>query len=241
MRTETIGNQTLVLGDCRDVLETLVGDCFLTDPFYGVDGGKGGQARERGKAKYIDLEDTPTTVAQIAVPVVAYLAVICQRGAVTPGNPCMFLYPKPREVGCFWQPAANGLGPWGFCNFQPIFYYGTDFRAGRGPWPTGRQVSEQAQKNGHPCPKPLEAWQWLLQKVSQEGETVIDPFLGSGTTLVACQQLGRRGIGVEICEEYFEIACRRVEWAVRGLKEPTAPKPTESGQTLFEESSCTRS
>jgi hypothetical protein len=233
---EIIGGQTLLLGDCLDVLASLVGDCFLTDPFYGVDGGKGGQARERGKAKYTqgEFDDTPESVAQIVVPVIARLAEACRRGAVTPGIACMSLYPRPADIGTFWTPAAMGVGPWGFTSFHPIMYYGRDYRAGLGAWPTGRQVTEQSQKNGHPCPKPLEAWKWLLQKVSQEGESVIDPFMGSGTTLVACQYLGRRGIGVEICEEYFEIACRRVEWAVKGLKEPKADGPEDATQaSLF--------
>lgn len=224
MIEHTIGNQRLILADCRDAIELLSGDCFLTDTPYGVEGGRGGQAREHGKAAYVTdgWEDTPEMISSVAVPVITKLAAICQRGALTPGIRCMNLYPRPADIGCFWTPAAAGRGPWGFTTFNPILYYGKDYRAGKGPTPTGKQVTERAQKNGHPCPKPLEAWKWLLEKVSQEGETVIDPFMGSGTTLVACQQLGRNGIGVEICEEYFEIACQQVEWAVRGLKPPIA-------------------
>ena len=76
----------------------------------------------------------------------------------------------------------------------------------------------------------------MLEKVSQEGETVIDPFMGSGTTLVACEHLGRKGIGVEICETYFDIACRRVDYAARGLRLPDAPPPADARQqALFEE------
>ncbi len=243
MREETIGGQRLILADCREVLDGLTADCFLTDPFYGVDGGRGGRAREFGKAKYADLEDTPDTVAQIAVPAVAHLASVCKRGAVTPGIKCMSLYPQPADIGSFWTPAAIGVGPWGFTTFHPILYYGRDYRAGRGPWPTGRQVTEQAQKNGHPCPKPLEAWKWLLQKVSQDGETVIDPFVGSGTTLVAAELLGRRGIGIEIDPGYFDIACKRVEAAVRDreyaerglLPPPTATPDTDAQARLFPE------
>ena len=52
-RVEIIGGQTLILGDCRDVLASLAGDCFLTDPFYGVDGGNGCRQRD-GKADYVD-------------------------------------------------------------------------------------------------------------------------------------------------------------------------------------------
>ena len=229
MTSKRIGNQTLILADCREVLTSLTADCFLTDPFYGVDGGRGGQARERGKAKYADLEDTPETVAQIAVPAVEYLAQACERGAVTPGLKCMGLYmntyPQPADIGCFWAPAAAGRGPWGFTTFNPILYYGRDYRGGLGSTPTGKQVTEQAVKNGHPCPKPLEAWKWLLEKVSMEGETVIDPFVGSGTTLVACERLGRLGRGIEISPAYVAVCLQRL--ADMGLEPSVIQRGTD--------------
>ena len=205
------------LGDCLKIMPQLEQefDCFLTDPFYGVDGGRGGQARERGKARYIDAEwdDTPEAVAEVAVPVVEQCIALCERGAVTPGIVCMSLYPTPADIGCFWTPAAMGRGPWGFTAFNPILYYGKDYRAGIGAWPTGRQVTERSDASSHPCPKPIGAWSWLLEKVSQKGELVLDPFLGSGTTLVACYRLGRRGVGIEISEEYCELAAKRLEGA----------------------------
>lgn len=218
MREEIIGGQRLVLADCIEYLPTLGGvDCFLTDPFYGVDGGRGGQAREKGKACYIldatAWEDTPVAVSTVAVPAVKWCITHCQRGAVTPGIKCQRLYPDPVDEGCFYTPAAMGVGSWGFTSFHPILYYGRDYRAGIGAWSTGTQLTEAAEKNGHPCPKPIGAWTWLLLKVSREGETVIDPFMGSGTTLVACENTGRRGIGIELVPEYFDIACRRVEKA----------------------------
>ena len=234
MREERIGNQTLILADCREVLAGLTVDCFLTDPFYGIDGGRGHDSLIRAKGHYTaaNFEDTPEAVKAIVVPVIASLDDLCERGAVTPGIRCLMDYPKPADMGCFWAPAAARRGPWGFGNFNPILYYGRDFRAGLGPWPSGRQLTEIPKKNGHPCPKPLGAWKWLLEKVSMEGETVIDPFLGSGTTLVACQQLGRHGIGIEICEEYFEIACKRVERAARGLvDEAMVSPPVDERQT----------
>ena len=238
-RIEHIGGQVLILGDSLDILPTLAAgsvDCFLTDPFYGVDGGRGGQARERGKARYVSVttewEDTPVAVATVAVPAVEWAVENTIRGAVTPGIKCMALYPDPADIGCFWTPAACGVGPWGFTTFHPILYYGRDYRAGRGALPSGKQVTERAEKNGHPCPKPLGAWSWLLEKVSQSGETILDPFMGSGTTLVAAELLGRRGIGIEIDEGYFEIACRRVEEAVKKREADAAQL------TLIQEATC---
>ena len=70
--------------------------------------------------------------------------------------------------------------------------------------------TEQTEKNGHPCPKPIGQWKWLLKRTSLEGWTILDPFLGSGTTAVAAKQLGRNYIGIEISEKYCKIANDRL-------------------------------
>ena len=67
---------------------------------------------------------------------------------------------------------------------------------------------------------------WLVQRASLSGETVLDPFMGSGTTGVACVKLGRKFIGIELDEGYFDIACRRIAEAYRQpdmFIEPPAP------------------
>ncbi len=61
---------------------------------------------------------------------------------------------------------------------------------------------------GHPTEKPLPLMQWCVGMV--DGETILDPFMGSGTTGVACVKLGRKFIGIEIDEGYFNIACKRI-------------------------------
>ena len=66
----------------------------------------------------------------------------------------------------------------------------------------------------HPTQKPVALMEWCLGFLPN-AQTILDPFMGSGTTLVACANLGRRGIGIEIDPKYFEIACRRVEAAYR--------------------------
>ena len=62
----------------------------------------------------------------------------------------------------------------------------------------------------HPCSKPLEAWKLILDERTQHGDTVLDPFAGSGTTLVAAKRLGRKAIGIEISERYCRIAIDRL-------------------------------
>ena len=63
--------------------------------------------------------------------------------------------------------------------------------------------------NGHPAEKPVDLLLWILKITA--AETILDPFMGSGTTGVACVNLGRKFIGIEIEEKYFDIACRRIE------------------------------
>jgi DNA modification methylase len=70
-------------------------------------------------------------------------------------------------------------------------------------------------KELHPCPKPLKFTQWAVNKASLEGETVLDPFMGIGTTGVACVYLQRKFVGIEIEETYFDVACKRIELAVK--------------------------
>jgi len=67
----------------------------------------------------------------------------------------------------------------------------------------------------HPTVKPQPIIQRLIRNCSDFGDTILDPYLGSGSTLVACAKLGRKGIGIELDPEYFEIACKRVEEAYR--------------------------
>jgi site-specific DNA-methyltransferase (adenine-specific) len=208
----TIHDATLYLGDCLEILPTLARvDAVVTDPFYGIDGGRGGDARDFAKGDYAAaFDDTPESVKRVCVPAVEWAMSNADAVAVTPGIRCLHLYPVARDMGCFWTPAAATHGPWGMTTFQPILYYGKDWRAGKGAMPSGRQVTEASEKNGHPCPKPIRAWTWLTDKVAKPGATVLDPFMGSGTTGVACANLVRKFIGIEIERRYFDIACERI-------------------------------
>lgn len=66
------------------------------------------------------------------------------------------------------------------------------------------------ERVGHPTQKPLRVMKWVIQNYTREGDTILDPFMGSGTTGVACAQLNRNFIGIEINPSYFEIAQRRI-------------------------------
>lgn len=84
-------------------------------------------------------------------------------------------------------------------------------------WGPKVQPDKAYQKNGHPCSRSPAHIRWLVNWWSLEGETVLDPFMGSGTTGVACKEMGRKFIGIEIEEKYFKIAKRSIEKATKPL------------------------
>ena len=71
------------------------------------------------------------------------------------------------------------------------------------------------QRGHHPTEKPVGLMKWCIEQLPADCSTIFDPFMGSGTTGVACMNLGRKFIGIEIEPKYFEIACERIENAQR--------------------------
>ena len=235
MKVETIADATLYLGDCREILPTLGKvDAVVTDPPYGVDGGSGTLGAASQKTKYqAAFPDTPQYVKDVVVPVVAYSLTLAKRGCITPGTPCAFLYPMPTDIGAIYQPATTALNKWGRETTQPILFYGKDPRAGITIQSKHILATRAAEPNGHPCPKPLYIAVWMVNRTSLDNETVLDPFMGSGTTGVACAKLGRKFIGIEIEPKYFDIACRRIEAA---YKQPDMfiERPVPAKQEAFD-------
>ena len=209
-----IGDCDLFLGDCRELLPLLPKvDAVVTDPPYGVALGVGKSNNNRHRDEYASFKDTPENIEQVILPAIAECRKIAQRVVFTPGVRNLFKYPQPDHVGSIYYPAGAGCNAWGFSCWQPIIYYGKDPFGGKGSRPDSFESSEAAEKNGHPCPKPLGQMRKILERASMRGETVLDPFMGSGTTGVACVKLGRKFIGIEIEPKYFEIACKRIEQA----------------------------
>jgi hypothetical protein len=93
---------------------------------------------------------------------------------------------------------------------------------------TQKQAAETVAKQDHPMPRCLAHVRWLVKWHTEDTDTVLDPFMGSGTTGVACVKLGRRFIGIEIEPKYFDIACRRIEAATRQpdlfIEQPRKPE-----------------
>lgn len=200
----------LYCGDCLEVMPKIPDgavDCVVTDPPYGV--GLGEIKSDIGKNDaYADFQDTEEYVLSVAVKTIEMSLEKFGRAALTPGTRCLFLYPRPREIGAAFNPAGAGRGRWGFTTMNPILYYGDDpYKQSR---PNGFLTHAITQKNGHPCPKPIEWMRWLIWRTTLKSETILDPFAGSGTTLVAAKQLGRKYIGIEINKDYCEIAKQRL-------------------------------
>lgn len=212
-------NCTIYHGDCREILSELPNvDLVLTDPPYGIDGSKGNSGRKDKTTYSGKFPDTPEFIKSVVVPVISHYTDSGHRVIVTPGCRCFTFYPQPSAVGAMWTPASASFSTWGAITTQPIFFYGKDPRQGkRGVTPNGRQCNERAPNNGHPCPKPIRFWTWLADKGSLLGEMILDPFMGSGTTLRAAKDLQRKAIGIELEEKYCEIAAKRLAQEVLQL------------------------
>jgi DNA modification methylase len=218
-RVEQIGRAKLYLGDCRDILPGLGKvDAVVTDPPYGVNF-QGSTTKHTAKSGegYASFDDTPEMVAEVCVPAVRAAVAISTCAIVTPGLANCHLYDVPRAQGCIFCPSGANTGPWGFVCSQPLFYYGADPYLARqlGRRPNGFMSTERVEENGHPCPKPLGQTKWMVNRVSFDRQTILDPFMGSGTTGVAAVQMQRDFIGIEREPTYFDIACRRIEDAQR--------------------------
>ena len=204
---------TLYHGDCLEVEEWLTGDVLVTDPPYGVAWAAGSlhdSKTIRAAATQSIKNDEDTTVRDTAIQKWGL------RPAVVFGSWRRPLLQSPQHR-LIWhkagrQPGATGL-PW-FSNDEEIWLIGGGWQ-GR-PHPTVITTTEQRgkepQRIGHPTPKPLPLMETLIEK-SPPG-TVVDPFAGSGSTLLAARNQGRTAIGVEIEEAYCELIAGRLAQGV---------------------------
>lgn len=211
---------TIYHGDCREILPQLPKvDLVLTDPPYGVNGGSGTKGLGRAsKHNYSSFDDTPENVIKEIIPRFIECLVMCSRAIVTPGSLVCNSYPQPDSIGSLIQWATASMQKWGRCDSQPIFYYGRDPRLGQTISFCSFDNKTFDKIDGFPCPKPEAIWAKLVIKGSLVGETILDPFLGSGTTAYCAKKLNRKCIGIEIEEKYCEIAAKRCSQQVFDLR-----------------------
>lgn len=204
---------TLYHGDCLEVMPLLGrgASAVLTDPPYGLSGSSGTINVGRAKSVYAGAwADDLDAVRCVFVPAVTMALALCGgRGAVTPGTPHCFEYPKPTDIAAILQPRTAGMSKWGRATWQPVLLYGRDPRVGLTIQPlTFTSVGPRARVK-HPCPKAEDVAGWLVNRITLAGESILDPFAGSGTFLRAAKDARRAAIGIEIEERFCEIAADR--------------------------------
>jgi site-specific DNA-methyltransferase (adenine-specific) len=215
---------TIYHGDCRKIMPRLLTvHAVITDPPYGVNIGQHGGASEGRKDHvlvkrgYASYEDSPENYEAVVVPAITIALGMADRGLVFCAGHMAWSLPRPAAIGGVFLPAATGRCAWGYSSFSHCLLYGKAPDLHLGAKAIGIRSTDTAGPSGHPCPKPETWMRWAVGLVTRVGETILDPFMGSGTTLRAAKDLGRRAIGIEIEERYCEIAAKRLAQEVLPL------------------------
>ena len=240
MNKVVIGDATLYLGDCMTVLPmlpktvsgTYVADACITDPPYGI-GETGNNSRQ--KAPGISRLGTRTRVVHYeamnwddeppAAQLIDALRSMSKFQAFFGGN--YFTLP-PTPCWLVWDKLNSG-------DFADCELCWTNWPKAvrRLQWRWNGMIRQGNEERYHPTQKPLEVMKWVIE-LCPKAETILDPFMGSGTTGVAAIQLGRKFIGIEREPKYFDIACKRIEQAVAQgqLFAPERPAQVQEGLAL---------
>jgi hypothetical protein len=207
-----IGSHKLLCGDStkKEDVGRVMGqekaDVCLTDPPYGIGDSK---SEKNNYDQHDDSKENLLKIINGFLPIAQKIAPVV---VLTPGNGNHRMYPPPLWTMAWFTPAGIGSGPWGFCCWQPILCYGKDpkLTKGKGRHPDAIVHTENSEKIGHPCSKPINFWSWLTERVSESGEVIYEPFAGSGTSFVACQNLNRKCRGIEISPNYCAVILERM-------------------------------
>ncbi|MEM2125007.1 MAG: DNA methyltransferase [Candidatus Methanosuratincola sp.] len=224
-KTKGEAETRVLLGDARVVLKEFEDESFdfcVTDPPYGVGFDESSDFTQRWDVRIGDKRDDFSVQREVFREVYRVLR---------EGAHCYVMFASMkwgetlemlREVGfrvspipLIWVKSPVGkYDPYhSFASsYEPIFYCSKDKpRAFTSPSPSDVLTFKQPSSKRHPTEKPVELFKHLISLCSVEGEIGIDPFVGSGTFLVACKELRRRGVGIEKDEEYYTVAWERVE------------------------------
>jgi DNA modification methylase len=220
-REEIIGDARLILGDCLEILPTLGKvDAVVTDPPYGINAGKmtmgRGSRNDTGQHARLDWDKAPPALGDL-------LSIVSIHFAIIWGGNYFGLPPSSRWL--IW----DKLDP--NSDFASCELAWTNLSGVVKTFAMSRKANS-LMGGDHPTQKPVALMQWCLGFLP-DAETILDPFMGSGTTGVACANLGRKFIGIEIEEKYFDIACRRIADAYKQLRLFPDEKPAYKQEALF--------
>lgn len=247
-REEIIGDCRLILGDCRDVLPTLEADHIVSDPPYEDELHKamGKIRRNDGQGMVDDLgfDGINASRADIASLCVGsssgWVILFTLAEGVRAWRDDLQAAGAKWDTTCFWikpdaSPRFNGQGPARGAECFVTCWAGTGYRR----WNAGgkRGVYTHCVNTGrqgeHPTEKPVPLMMEILSDFTRAGQTICDPFMGSGTTGVAAVALGRRFVGIEQNERWFDLSRRRIEEAYRQPRLFAEPEPKPVQQSLL--------
>lgn len=202
-------NHRLICGDCTDkaTVERLMqgekAKAANTDPPYNV-----------GREYTNETDDSKPTEEYEAFSRKWFSIAkdYCESIAFSCGHPNVYLWAKIEQwkwIICWYKPGAMLGSPFGFSNWEPVLFYGKAPKNGTDVINAPIVVSKDAAMEAHPVPKQLDYALKLMEMTTGENDIVYDPFLGSGTTLIACEQLGRQCRAAEISPAYVAVALER--------------------------------
>jgi DNA modification methylase len=199
-----IGCATLYLGDCLEILPTLPKvDAVVTDPPYGIN-----HARDRNSEKdgWIDYPCSGWDKERPARAAFDVMRDVSGHQIIWGGNYFTDYLPPTMQ----WLVWDKGQREFSLADCE--FAWSSQRKAARiFDYPRALALKDGKQ---HATQKPVALMAWCLSLLP-DASTILDPFMGSGTTGVACANLGRKFIGIEIEERYFQIACERIDAAYR--------------------------
>ena len=222
-REEIIGDCRLLLGDCLEILPTLGKvDAVVTDPPYGL-----GDWNNRGTnaARPFDSDKTQEWDKPISQQHIDIIRDSSKYQIIWGGNYFLDLLPRTKQM-FVWNKGIRGMH-FNDCEIA----WCSQFREASRMFDYSPSSSEKKQ---HPTQKPLALMRWCVARLPIDSNVILDPFMGSGTTGVACVKLGRKFIGIEIDEGYFDIACERIRkaYAQPDFFVERAPAPVQEAMTL---------
>lgn len=206
-----IGDCTLYLGDCLQILPTLHDNydttALLTDPPYGIGISKRGVLGSERLAPVTDYgksdwDNTPASESQISSCRMRakYQIIFGGNYFVLPPSPCWLVWDK------------QNTGDYADCE---LAWTNLQKAVRRIYWRWNGMIRKGDDVRQHPTQKPEGVMKWCIEQLPDTCTTILDPFMGSGTTGVACAKMGRKFIGIEIEPKYFDIACKRIEDAYK--------------------------